>query len=102
MFMVAVNRYAVLGLSLVLIFGSYVLLSDPDSVSYDFSGIVSDVKESDNGYVFHLHTSDQENIKCFSEERPSELGYYAVSGEMSDDGGIFFVSFLHSLDSDYE
>ena len=48
MFMVAVNRYAVLGLSLVLIFGSYVLLSDPDSVSYDFSGIVSDVKESDN------------------------------------------------------
>ena len=96
--MVVISRYTVLGLSVVLIIGSFVLLSDPDSVSYDYRGIVSDVSESTNGFVFHIHTPDQEDIRCFSYERPVELGFYAVSGEISDDGNIFFVSYLYNLD----
>ncbi len=96
--MAVVNRYIVLGFSLVLILGSFVVLFDPDSVSYDYTGIVSDVKESTNGYVFQMHTSDHEDIRCFSYEKPKELGYYAISGEMSDDGNIFFVSYLYNLD----
>ena len=96
--MSTLSRYSVLGLSIILIAGSFVILSDPDSVSYDHTGIVSNVSESTNGFTFHLHTSDRTDIRCFSYDRPSELGYYAVSGDMSDDGNIFFVSVLQCLD----
>ena len=93
-----ISRYTVLGVSVLLIAGVFLFFSDTDNIGYDHTGIVSDVRESTNGYTFHLHDSDRNDIRCFSYEEPVEMGYYAVSGEFSDDGNIFFVSTLRSLD----
>lgn len=94
------NRYAILGISIVVIAGIFVFFTDPNNIRYDHTGIVSDVDDSEKGYTFHLHDAHGNDIRCFSYERPVELGYYAVSGELSDDGNIFFVSVLRNLDVD--
>ena len=93
------GRYVILGLSVVLISMVFVHFSDEENIEYDYTGIVSDVREGENGFTFHLHTSGRVDIRCFSEERPAELGYYAVKGDMSDDGGILFVSAMMDLDA---
>ena len=92
------RRYAVLGLSVILVMTVFVFFSDEDNIEYDYSGIVSDIRRGENGFTFTLNTDGCE-IRCFSRIEPSYLGYYAVSGVFSDDGSIFFVSDMKDLDS---
>ncbi len=92
------RRYAVLGLSMILVMTVFVFFSDEDNIEYDYSGIVSDIRRGENGFTFTLNTDGCE-IRCFSRNEPSYLGYYAVSGVFSDDGSIFFVSDMKDLDS---
>lgn len=92
------SRYSVLGLAVVLVTGTFVVFSDEDLVGYEYTGIVSDIREGENGFTFTLSGPDGSGMRCFSREEPSDLGYYAVSGEFSDDGNIFFVSSLRNLD----
>lgn len=94
------GRYVFLAISVMVIACVFVFFSDPDNIEYEYTGIVSDVSESSSGFTFHLHTSSQEDIRCFSYDEPVGLGYYAISGEFSDDGNIFFVSVLRNLDID--
>lgn len=94
------GRYTLLGLSVVAVACVFVFFSDPDNIDYDYTGIISDVSESTSGFTFHLHTAAREDIRCFSYEEPLELGYYAVSGEFSNDGNIFFTSTIRNLDID--
>lgn len=92
------RRYAVLGLSVILVMTVFVFFSDEDNIEYDYSGIVSDIRRGENGFTFTLNTDGCE-IRCFFRNEPSYLGYYAVSGVFSDDGSIFFVSDMKDLDS---
>ena len=94
----SMSRYTVLGLSILVISGMFVFFTDIDNLDYDYTGIVSDVRESENGFTFHLHTSGRDDIRCFSTIEPVELGYYAIIGDFSDDGNILFVSVMRNLD----
>lgn len=92
------RKYTMLGLSVLLITCLFVFFSDGDNLEYDYNGIVSDVSRSDHGFTFDLHVSDGSVFRCFSEGEPSELGHYAVLGEFSDDGNIFFIERMKNLD----
>lgn len=91
------QRYYVLGLSVIIVVGMMVVFSDGNMAEYDYTGIVHDTSSSENGFTFYLDTADT-TVRCFSRERPLELGYYAVAGTESDDGSIFFVSVMKCLD----
>lgn len=94
----ASRSYAVVGLAVVLVAMTFVLFSEDGPIyEPDYTGIVTDVRESSSGFTFDLSTYDGD-IRCFFEERPNELGYYGVSGTFSDDGSILFVSSMISLD----
>lgn len=93
------SSYTVLGLAVVMVAGVFVVFSDADSASYDYTGIAQHIRQGDNGYTFDLQTSSDGTFRCFARDSVSDLGYYAVAGEFSDDGTIFFVSSIHSLDS---
>lgn len=92
------NRYAAVGLAVVLVAMTVVIFSDGSMQERpDYTGIVSGVREGDSGFTFELVTYDG-SFRCFHSERPSELGYYGVTGSFSDDGNIFFVETLRSLE----
>lgn len=74
-----------------------VFVGGEDRLEPDYTGVVSDIKESTSGYVFYLNTYN-DRIRCYCSSCPSDLGYYGVTGSFSDDGNIFFVSFLISLE----
>ena len=50
------NRYAVLGIAVIMVTGTFLLFSDYNGPgAYDYTGIVSDVHESTSGFVFVLN-----------------------------------------------
>jgi hypothetical protein len=61
------------------------------------AGIVRDVNESENGYVFSLEDCNGEEIRCFSKTEPVEGEAYSVKGSWSDDGTMLFVSSMEPL-----
>lgn len=91
------DRYVVVGLSVVLVIGIFLSFSESEPES-DYTGIVHDVSETKSGYMFELLVDGRDDIRCFSYIRPFELGYYGVTGSLSDDGSLFFVSNLDLLD----
>ena len=92
------KRYVVAGFAVILVtLTMSVFVDGEDRLEPDYTGVVSDISKSTNGYVFFLNTYD-DVIRCYCSSRPSDLGYYGVTGSLSDDGNIFFVSFLISLE----
>lgn len=91
------HRYTALGIAVVMVVLVFVVFSDEDGVEPDMSGIATDIRSGTNGYTFYLETEDSK-VRCFSSERPEELGHYGVRGSYSDDRTIFFVSVLISYD----
>ncbi len=75
----------------------FVYFSDEEHFDYDLTGIVDDVRTSSSGYTFTVHSYESE-IRCFSKERPETLGYYAIRGNLSNDGSIFFVERMMNID----
>ncbi|MDN5357191.1 MAG: hypothetical protein PWR17_360 [Candidatus Methanomethylophilaceae archaeon] len=53
--------------------------------------IVFDIRETGNGFVFMIETSDGLKYKCFYFDRPIEFGLYGISGNFSDNKSILFV-----------
>ena len=92
------KMYAVLGLSVIAAMALFVSFEWDDPSDYDISGIAHDVKVTENGYIFELFTFHGDDIRCFSREEITELGHYAVSGDMSSDGSLLFISVLGDLD----
>lgn len=96
--MAGTRKYIVLGVSVILITVFFVFFSDSDNLEYDYTGIVSDISEGDNGYTFDLHVSG-DVFRCFYENEPENMGHYSVIGEFSNDGNIFFIDRMKNLDS---
>lgn len=95
--MAGTSKYTVLGVSLILISILFVFFSDSDNLEYDYSGIVSDISKSDNGYTFDLHIPG-DVFRCFYENEPENLGHYSVIGEFSNDGDMYFIETMKNLD----
>lgn len=54
-------------------------------------GFVSDIRETQNGFVFEFIDSDGNMMKCFSKERFRLNLVYEIKGRYSDDGSMFFI-----------
>ena len=92
------KMYAVLGLSVIVAMSLFVSFDWDDPSDYDTSGIAHGIRQTENGYIFELFTSEGVDVRCFSTEEPSDLGHYGVSGSVSSDGTLFFVSTLGCFD----
>ncbi len=93
----AIGRYKLIGISLIVVLSIFLLYSDGEPSSIDFKGIVSDVNESSTGFTFILNTYDGP-IHCFFTECPEDMKYYGVEGDFSQDGTILFVNELVPLE----
>ncbi len=84
--------------TIILLVLCFVIFSnDVMKMTPEYTGIVSEIYEGDNGYTFTFSTIDDE-FRCFSEECPEEYGYYGIIGDFSNDSTIFFVNELMDLD----
>ena len=92
------SKYTILGLSALIVFALFLTFDWNNTSEYDYTGIVFDVKETNNGCTFSMSIYNGYTFKCFSREIPEDLGYYAIEGDTSSDGGIFFVSHMKCLD----
>lgn len=92
------KRYVAVGLAVVLVAVLFITFSeDEGDEDYDMTGIVHDIRGSTNGFTFYIDTIDSQ-IRCFSRLSPVDLGYYGLKGSFSEDGSIFFVETLTSLE----
>lgn len=91
------DKYLILGLSVISIMVVFAYFLDDSNVEYDHTGIVSGIKGTSSGYTFYLEENGRD-IKCFYSERPNNLGLYSIKGNYSDDGSIFFVSRMMDMD----
>ncbi len=76
--------------SVVLIIFSFVPSDEDDEDC--MTGIVSNVKESSNGYIFDFMDENGDQIRCFSKQILNSDSVYEISGSFSDDKTIFFIS----------
>jgi len=60
-------------------------------------GIAYDVKQTQSGYTFSLDDTDGSTMRCFARTEPVEFEVYIIRGELSDDGGIFFVDTIRAV-----
>lgn len=71
----------------------FVAADDPRSMI----GMVSEVDESENGFVFVFDDSSGERVRCFTRDRPEKGAAYEISGDWSDDGTMVFVGSMKKL-----
>lgn len=90
--------YQLAGLSVIVLISIFAYFSDEHNAEYDLSGIVHDISSSTKGFIFQIDTTES-SYRCFFDESPIELGYYAVRGSFSDDGGIFFIEKMMNMDN---
>ncbi len=93
------NKYIILAVAVVAVVALFLVFSGNPLMDFDQRGIAHDVKRTSNGYTFQFDCSDGTFMKCFSKESVEDLGHYGISGSMSEDGSIFFVSSLVLLDA---
>lgn len=74
---------------------------DNDLIEDDIKGVAYDIKESKNGFVFYLETSDGKCEKCYFKDRPENLKTYSIKGKYSDDESIIFVERMILLEHHY-
>ena len=90
------DKYALTAIAAILIVAAVCLTDaapEPPSDT-DITGIVSDVRKTQNGYTFILTDGAGTPTKCFySEEVPNGI-VCSVTGRFSDDGSILFASRL--------
>lgn len=56
------------------------------------TGVASESRKTENGYVFEIVISNGETVKCFTGGSPPESGKtVTVYGSFSKDGRIFFT-----------
>lgn len=85
------DKYFIICISAVLIFTLLWTFDENIDESDVSRGIVYDVNESKNGFVFSFEMTDGETQRCFFSEEPMEFGFYSLSGDLSDDGNILFI-----------
>jgi len=89
------DKYILTSAAVILVIIAMCLLAAPaETENESITGIVTDVRPSDNGNVFFVTDSFGESVKCFTSSPISVGDVCTVSGSFSDDGGILFVSRL--------
>jgi len=93
------DRYFLICISIFLvILVSFFVIPNEDNKDQKIQyGFVYGIKESSNGYVFQFQNMDNDIMKCYYQYEPKET-FYMMEGNISDDGSIFFVSYMKSFD----
>jgi hypothetical protein len=60
-------------------------------------GVVYDVHTSAKGYVFSFENTEGESIRCFYYDEPINEAVYVIKGDLSDDGGMFFIKSMYVI-----
>jgi hypothetical protein len=94
------DKYFLISLSAIIIFTLFWTMDD-NIAEDNIKGVVFDIKESKNGFVFYLETSDGKCEKCFFKDRPENLKTYSVKGIYSEDESIFFIEKMILLEHHY-
>ncbi len=89
------DRYFLIcvSISLVILVSFFVIPDEDDKDQEIQYGFVYEIKESSNGYVFQFQNTDNDIMKCYYQYEPKEA-FYMMEGNISDDGSIFFVSYM--------
>jgi len=90
------DKYALTAIAAVLIV-SVICITDavPEPASdTEITGVVSDVRRSQNGFTFALTDGTGSPMRCFYSEEVPDGSVCSVSGRFSDDGSILFASRL--------
>jgi len=88
------DKYALAAIAAILIV-SVVCLTDlvPEpSLDIEVTGVVTDVKRTQNGFTFVITDASGTATKCFHPEGSAEGSVCTVSGRFSDDGSILFAN----------
>jgi hypothetical protein len=87
------DRYFIISISLLSVFMIAWSVSDArtEGESDRVLGIAFDVRETENGFVFSVETSDGSLFKCFYEKCPDDLGVYFFYGDFSKDNELIFL-----------
>ncbi|MDR3282550.1 MAG: hypothetical protein LBS92_02935 [Candidatus Methanoplasma sp.] len=97
------DRYVLLAVSVVIVMILTIVVASPRSASdsgmgeEEIVGVVFDIKESAKGYTFTLEDTSGAGRRCYFPEMPVDDGVYAVTGEVSEDGMMFFVRQMRLL-----
>ncbi|MDR3205804.1 MAG: hypothetical protein LBT41_01705 [Candidatus Methanoplasma sp.] len=96
------DRYVILALSTVAVAVLTLVVApgDPSSdheIGKEAVGIVFDIRESANGYTFSFEDADGAKRRCYYSEMPVDDGVYAIVGNTSEDGKMFFVREMRPL-----
>lgn len=84
------NRTVVILIAVALLVSASaaVFRSDDEGMT----GIVSDVRETENGHVFNITVPNGTRIRCYTGGPvPGDGAIVTIHGSFSDDGGIFFA-----------
>ncbi len=92
------DKYFIICVSTVLISVLIWSTFNAEDENEDLKGIIFDIRESENGFIFMLESSQGTHQKCFFFEEPEELMAYSISGYLSEDGNIFFVKKMTLLE----
>ena len=77
----------------MIIFIAIVCVTAPQTdTDNSVTGIVSDVRTTENGSTFTLTDTKGQTMRCFYRGAVEEGDMCTISGSYSDDGNIFFVS----------
>jgi DNA polymerase II small subunit/DNA polymerase delta subunit B len=88
------DRYVLIAIAAVLIVSAVCLTDAVEEPATDteITGIVSDVRKTQNGVTVLVTDSSGTATKCFSPEDIAGGSVCSVSGRFSDDGNILFAS----------
>lgn len=80
--------------ALILLNSTFFVTADDQN---GMMGIVSEVDESENGFVFVFDDSSGKRVRCFTRDRPEKGAVYEISGDWSDDKTMLFIGSMKKL-----
>lgn len=87
-----IDKYFLLCCSIILII-IIIFISESEVIEDedDLIGIIYNISETKNGYIFEFEDSQGKIMKCYYDENPLENKPYKIKGSFSEDGDIFFL-----------
>jgi hypothetical protein len=86
------DRFVLAGLALILFMAVVCVTATGTETENSISGMISDVKETDNGNTFTFTDTKGNEMRCFYRGTVTNGDVCTISGTYSDDGNIFFIS----------
>lgn len=74
--------------------------SDVNNNQTEYCGIISEINQTNNGFVCSFIDENNNNMSIFTKNKPSLYDCYILTGNYSEDNSIFFVLSMSLVDFD--